>query len=113
MNFKHIASTAIAAASIITTPLPSFAINNPPYVVIVDIVTTSLCMYRNGHFASTEEAAEEAWDFLISKGYTSRQISNITVRYKHLIKKKVNREYCAAVEDYYHEVKPTKAGSWS
>jgi len=113
MNFKHIASAAIAAASIITTPLPSFAEKDPPYIEIISAVTASICMYHNGYIASTREAGEQVWEHLIADGYTPAQINNITQRFKSEITKFSTPERCAELERRYQEQESRKAGSWS
>jgi len=113
MNIKHITSAAIAAASIITTPLPSFAEKDPPYIEIINTVAVHICYYHNGYVATTKEAAQRAWDALIADGYTPSQISNITQRFKSEIIKLSSLERCAEYERRYQEKKSRKAGSWS
>lgn len=113
MNIKHIASAAIAAASIITTLLPSFAEKDPPYIDIVSAVAASICMYHNGHIASTKEAGDEAWDHLIADGYTPTQIRNITLRFKSEIIKLANPERCAKLDRQYQRQQSKEANVWS
>ena len=113
MNIKHIASAAIAAASIVTTPLPSFAEKDPPYIEIVSAVAASLCMYHNGHLASAAEAGEEVWEHLIADGYTPAQITNITSRFKSQIIKLANPERCAELDRQYQRQQSKESNVWS
>ena len=113
MNIKHIASAAIAATSIITTPLPSFAEKDPPYIEIVSAVAASLCMYHNGYLASAAEAGEEAWEHLIADGYTPAQITNITSRFKSQIIKLANPERCAELDRQYQRQQSKESNVWS
>ena len=113
MNIKHIASASIAVASIVTTPLPSFAEKDPPYIEIVSAVAASLCMYHNGHLASAAEAGEEAWEHLIADGYTPAQITNITSRFKSQIIKLANPERCAELDRQYQRQQSKESNVWS
>jgi len=57
-----------------------------------------ICFWRNGHIATAEEAADEAFDALKDKGYTGEQIYNLIRRTTPIWKKGSTPEICAMME---------------
>lgn len=112
MNINDIASAAMAAAAIVTTSLPSFAANNPPYIEITHAMAVALCVVRYGYIATPEAAATAAIQSLMEDGYTRNQIANITQLYRSEITNLASDEWCSNLERQVREKEAGEAGDW-